>query len=47
MTIKSITKFALFLVGISIVVAFGKKTNQTTSSVTGWKYNDIKGRDLP
>ncbi|MGB4415142.1 MAG: SUMF1/EgtB/PvdO family nonheme iron enzyme [Paludibacter sp.] len=43
MTIKSITKFALFLIGISIVVAFGKKTNQTTSSVTGWKYNDIKG----
>lgn len=40
MKIKTITKIGFFLIGISIIVAFGKKPNQTTSGVTGWKYND-------
>lgn len=40
MKIKTITKIGFFLIGISVIVAFGKKPNQTTSGVTGWKYND-------
>ena len=40
MKIKTITKIGFFLVGISVIVAFSKKPNQSTSSVTGWKYND-------
>ena len=40
MKIKTISKIGFFLIGISVIVAFGKKPNQTTSGVTGWKYND-------
>lgn len=40
MKIKTISKLAIFLLGISLIVAFGKKGNSNTSSVTGWKYND-------
>lgn len=40
MKIKTITRIGLFLIGITAIVAFGRKTNQSTSSVTGWKYND-------
>ena len=43
MKIKIISKIALFLIGISLIVAFGKKPNSNTSSVTGWKYNDKNG----
>ena len=40
MKIKSITKASLFLLGITMIVAFVQKPNQSTSGVTGWKYND-------
>ena len=43
MSIKSITKVALLIVGIVVVVAFGKKNDTSTSRATGWKYNDISG----
>ncbi|MBN2765933.1 MAG: SUMF1/EgtB/PvdO family nonheme iron enzyme [Paludibacteraceae bacterium] len=40
MKIKTITKAGLFLLGITMIVAFVQKPNQSTSGVTGWKYND-------
>ncbi len=43
MSIKSITKVALLIVGIAVVVAFGKKNDTKISRATGWKYNDISG----
>lgn len=43
MSIKSITKVALLIVGIALVVAAGKKNDTSTSRATGWKYNDISG----
>lgn len=39
MKIKTITKIALFVFGISIVVAFGDKGGLKKSNVTGWKYD--------
>jgi gliding motility-associated lipoprotein GldJ len=43
MKIQTISKIALFLVGISLIVAFVQKPKSNTSSVTGWKYNDKNG----
>lgn len=43
MSIKSITKVALLIVGIALAVAAGKKNDTSTSRATGWKYNDISG----
>ena len=38
MKIKTITKTALFVLGIGVIVAFGEK-GLTQSNVTGWKYD--------
>lgn len=39
MRIKTITKIALFVLGVSAVVAFGDKGGLAQSNVTGWKYD--------
>lgn len=40
--IKTFSKLGLLVIGISLIIAAGKKTD-TSSRVTGWKYNDKKG----
>ena len=43
MTIKSISKFAFILIGVSVLVAFGTKSSKVTSRATGWSYNEKAG----
>lgn len=43
MKLKTIFRITLFLIGFSLIFAFGRKGDSDTSRATGWKYNDKKG----